>query len=180
MNDPMSDRLSQLLRDADASAPAAVRRDTPGDIAHAVRRRRRREIIRTRAITAACVVIGVLALGFSLRRDRPAAEIVQKKQPETPAVTLARLDLDVDARVAELTAQRLLSAEAQRRAPAARRVDVQEQSDRAALVLVYEGDGYARGKRATDAIAAYQRAIELFPQSRWADVARQRLKEFAT
>ena len=178
----MNDRLSQLLREADASAPAGLRRDTPGEIAGAVRRRRRREVVRTRVVTATCVVIGVLALGFSLRRNEPAVEIVQTK-PLAPPVSVAQLD--IDARVAELTASRLLASESHRRASAASasaaaRVDVREQSDRTALVLIYEGDTYARGKRSTDAIAAYQRAIELFPQSRWADVARQRLKEFAT
>ena len=30
------------------------------------------------------------------------------------------------------------------------------------------------------AIAAYKRAIELFPQTHWADVARQRLRELQT
>src|SRR5262249_38876941 len=97
--------------------------------------------------------------------------------PERNA-TLAQLDLD--ARLAEMTAQRLVASENKRRTPPAVYIDVQEQRDRAALGVIYEGAGYARGKRATEAVASYQRAIELFPQSRWADVARQRLKELNT
>ncbi len=178
----MSDRLSQLLREADVSAPVGSRHGSPIAIAEAVRRRRRREIIRTRVITTACVIFGVAALGFTLRKSEPTPEIAQSKPtaPATPKVSVAQLE--IDARVAELTAERLLASESARRAATRSdvRVNLQEQSDRAALVLIYEGDHYARGKRSDDAIAAYQRAIELFPQSRWADVARQRLKDFST
>jgi len=174
----MKDPLSQLLRDADASAPP-LSRGAASRIADAVRRRRRREQIRTRVVSMACVVIGVVAVGFTLRPSEPTLPVVQRPiAPPPNPVSLAQLD--VDARLAEMTAQHLLAAEARRRAPLPTRIDVQEQSDRTALVLIYEGDGYARGKRAGDAVAAYQRAIELFPKSRWADVARQRLKEFAT
>ena len=43
--------------------------------------------------------------------------------------------------------------------------------------MVYDADRQVKENHSTDAIALYRRAIELFPQSHWADVARQRLKE---
>jgi hypothetical protein len=174
----MKDPLIQLLREADESASVPPARSA-GAIADAVRRRRRHEQLRGRAVAGGCVIVAVIALGFSLRPREP--EVVVAKRPASTSeakVSLAQLDLD--ARLAEMTARRLVAAETRRRAPLAGPIDIQQQRDRAALVLVYEGDGYARGKRATDAIASYQRAIELFPQSRWADVARQRLKELNT
>ena len=78
----------------------------------------------------------------------------------TPAVE--KVPDVLDARIHELTAEHLLAAESHRRSRPTAVVNVQEQRDRAALVLIYEGDGYARGKRSSDAIASYQRAIALF------------------
>jgi hypothetical protein len=48
------------------------------------------------------------------------------------------------------------------------------------LLIVYEADQNAQSNRTTLAAAGYRRAIELFPQTHWADVARQRLKELQT
>jgi len=58
--------------------------------------------------------------------------------------------------------------------------DVQLQRDRAALILVYDADRSFRENRPADAIAAYRRTIELFPQTHWAEIARQRLREMQT
>src|SRR5262245_41138272 len=150
----MKDSLSQLLHDADASAPRSTR---ASGLADAVRRRHGRERVRNRVVAATCVVIGILALGFTLRTRDPVDNLARHPTPP-PANPVNLAQLDVDERVSELTAQRLLSAERrQRTSPAAVTVNVQEQRDRAALVLIYEGDGYARGKRSNDAIAAYQR-----------------------
>src|SRR4051812_15775092 len=144
----MKDSLQQLLRDADDSAPPAESRLAASGIADGVRRRRRREQIRTRVVATACVVIGLMALGFTLRPSRPTVQVVKRAPaPQQPAVNVAQLDME--AQLAELTVQHLLAAETDRKSPrlsAPARIDVQEQSDRAALVLIYEADNYVRGK----------------------------------
>jgi hypothetical protein len=187
----MKDPLSQLLRDADVNAAPAARRATSRGIADSVRRRRRRQQIRTQIVTAACVVIAVMALGFSLRSHDREIEIAKVPTPppavETQASRAAIAQWDIDAQVADLTARRLEASESKRRsspasaaASPAGRIDIQEARDRAALVLIYEGDGYASRRHGNDAVASWQRAIALFPQSHWADVARQRLKDYST
>ena len=85
----------------------------------------------------------------------------------------------MDADLHEQTAARLLRSRPARRAKSpthAASTDVQSQRDRAALILVYEADRSARENRPADAVASYRRAIELFPQTHWAEVARQRLR----
>jgi hypothetical protein len=98
------------------------------------------------------------------------------------AVTLVALDLQSE--LHEQTAARLsrsTAARATHRVTSTTAVaDVQMQRDRAALILVYEDERSARENRPRDAIASYRRAIELFPQSPWAKVARERLKELPT
>ncbi|MEO6437386.1 MAG: hypothetical protein ABIP55_16705, partial [Tepidisphaeraceae bacterium] len=90
------------------------------------------------------------------------------------------------ARLHELTANKLLARAEPRKAQRdAIRVspDIpspREQRDRAALILIYDADQQLRASRRDDALATYRRAIDLFPQSRWADVARQRLKQLQT
>lgn len=55
--------------------------------------------------------------------------------------------------------------------------DYQFQRDRAALILVYEANRHVQENRPAAALASYRRAIELFPQTHWAGVARQRVKQ---
>jgi hypothetical protein len=172
----MKDPLFHLLRDADASAPVPR---MPAGFADAVRQRRAHQQHRTRMLASGGVV-AMLALGFLFQSKRGPMQV--SPPPQTPPPMVAISEIDLDAKMHELTAQRLLAAESSRRPrPVVAAIDIiQEQRDRAALVLVYEGDGYARGKRAADAVASYRRAIDLFPGSAWADVARQRIKELNT
>lgn len=55
--------------------------------------------------------------------------------------------------------------------------EVQRHMDKAALVMVYQADRLSRWPdQQVPAREIYLRTIELFPQTRWADVARQRLQ----
>jgi hypothetical protein len=90
--------------------------------------------------------------------------------------------LDLEAQLHERVADRLLATERLRRRMAAHPpahdptlTELQQQRDCAALLLVYEADRYRQRRQSEEAIAGYRRAIELFPQTHWADVARQRL-----
>ena len=56
--------------------------------------------------------------------------------------------------------------------------EVQKQVDKTAFILVYQADRMYRELSQTDsAVENYKRVIELFPDNRWAKVARQRLSE---
>ena len=53
-----------------------------------------------------------------------------------------------------------------------------DQRDRAALTLLDHGDRLRRDLKEVDAaLAAYRRTIELFPDTKWAAVAKQRIHE---
>jgi tetratricopeptide (TPR) repeat protein len=56
--------------------------------------------------------------------------------------------------------------------------EIQRQVDKTAFILVYQADRMYRELNQTDsAIENYNRVIELFPENRWAKVARKRLSE---
>ena len=85
----------------------------------------------------------------------------------------------------ELVVARLLASQKQRRGLARSKAvqarpdpieRMESQIDRAAFVIVAQADRKARRWNLTDSAANdYRRVIELFPSTRWADVARQRL-----
>ena len=186
MND---DPLRQLLKDADVTAVGST---DPRALAASVRERHRgqQRTIRT-AGTAAVVLIALAGVTASLvRHPAKQQQIAIAPSPVPPSSSsvapqhLAALDLD--ARLHELTAQKLTEMHGR---PTSKPVagsglpsaaEIQLQRDRAALLIVYEADQNAQSNRTTLAAAGYRRAIELFPQTHWADVARQRLKELQT
>ncbi len=181
----MKDPLRQLLKDADVTPGGST---DPRALAACVRQRHRGQQRTMRTAATAAVVLAVFA-GVTASLSRPPAgqQPIAVAQPTAPSITPQQLAaLDVDARLHELVAQKLTEMQDRRTAkpPAASALpssaDLQLQRDRAALLIVYEADQNAQSKRTTLAAAGYRRAIELFPQTHWADVARQRLKELQT
>jgi len=56
--------------------------------------------------------------------------------------------------------------------------EIQQEVDKTAFILVYHADRLYRQSNKTDsAVQAYNQVIKLFPQTQWAEVARQRLSE---
>jgi hypothetical protein len=174
----MSDSLRQLLHIADIAAPPSSL-PSSRDLADSVRRRyaRRRMTARigaTAMAVAACVVLAILMLPSRPKPPTPIAKATDN------ALQLAALSFEADLHMR--TAESLAAVVSRKPASSskARRPDVpdvQLQRDRAALLLVYEADQRFKQNRPADAIAAYRRAVELFPQTHWADVARQRLRD---
>lgn len=188
----MKRTLKQLLRESevDAGAPEVVAR--LGDQVRAALSRKRR----TRRAVAACgLAVSFTSIAIVLFESTPSA-------PDRPPVALssnaapssriskgstkpdASLDPQIRLQIQEKAAEILLadrpSLAREREARSAPSLDfVQRQRDRAALVLIYEADRYLRDERREAALAAYRRAIELFPQSQWATVAATRIKEIA-
>jgi hypothetical protein len=192
------DALEQLLRQADAAAPAPpLAAGLPARVQQRLARRRQRQA--TAAVIPLAIVMGVSIL-LVLRGQQPRAvqvdvrpatpsttKTITTTTPSTAAVPLRGVgdDLALTAALHELTAEKLLasSAFARRRAstptiPTAS--EVQMLRDRAALVLVYEADRDVKENRPAAALARYRRAVQLFPHTHWARVAQQRLKEMPT
>ena|SRR5437762_2977956 len=167
------DSLTQLLKDADASTPMPA---IESDILILVRRRRVRRQMR-RGAGAFGVSVLAVALAIIASANRPTRVVTRASQG-----SLASLSIDAD--LHQRTAERLLAMQRSRPDCAAESNDgvdsVQLQRDRAALMIVYQANQYLRDDHADLAIAAYRRTIELFPQTHWAEVARQRLRELET
>lgn len=176
----MSDELEQLLRHADATSASPV--EHIGDMGQRVRSLARRRRSARLAGSAAAMFIAALAALYAVR-PHPAAPIVRDDAP-APSLdaiedALAALDTEADARMAIV--EHLVMAE--RRRDSARRIpapdpmiSVRREQDRAAYLLIYEAERLAQlsGEQAR-AAEEYRRVVALFPDTRWASVARERL-----
>lgn len=122
---------------------------------------------------------------------RPSTSIDTPNGPpaaQTPGSRLraeiASLRAEADSRAAVV--EHMLAAEQRRKSLARYRrqrawpdpgEQVERRMDRAALAMVFQADRmYGQTETRAPAMAIYHRTIELFPESRWADVARQRLE----
>lgn len=189
------DTLGQLLQQADAAAPAPpILAELPVRVRRRASRRRRVEAV---AAAIGLILLPLLALILIDHPDAapapalPLATTVPAPRRPTPPTRDDLARLEMQASLHELTAAHLMSAPAAApdsvgqsdpTSPAAGSVlaGLREHRDRAALILVYEADRAVREKRTDRALAAYRRAIDLFPKTYGADVARQRLKEMPT
>ena len=178
------DPLELLLRSADASSAAPpLPADLPGQVRDLLRRRRRRNAL----IMAGAATLAVPLLAVALLWPYPPREVaIDRPVPPTVPIRLDIAQLNLQAELHDQTAARLLaSADALPVWPTSMHdrpvlAEVREQRDRAALILVYEAERATRASQPHRALSAYRRAIELFPQTYWADVARRRLKEMPT
>lgn len=180
----MSIDLEQLLREADAEArPPAECADLAGSIRSLARRRR---FIRMTG-GASVAIVAMVVLSLVLYPSPPDQRIFTTVAPQSPedAEALAREMADVsaeaDARMRML--ERVVAAgrrtDSNRGARAADPlIAVRREQDRAAFLLIYEGDRLARQSRElARAAEEYRRVVALFPDTRWASVARERLAE---
>jgi hypothetical protein len=189
----MSDeRLQQLLREADEAFGGPL--TGPADLGARVRRRARRQR-RVRVVGSAAVCVVVLIAGsIALVRGSGGASSIERPMPGAgvpPSVSIA----EVQARIEQLSEEvrtgcealqeALRNEEAEQRLTTLRKqaeanplTEVDEQIDRAALTMVYQADRMYRELNLRDsAIASYERTVELFPRTHWAQVAKERLTE---
>lgn len=174
------DKIKNMIQQADqmAAGPAPVSVDLS-----AVRRRANRRHVAnlTARIAAAAVVLFALGIwSFTAKKTRDQQKLValeiqiKQLQAQTDAtLNFIREVLENDRR------QRRLD---ELRAQLARIPDpleeMQKQADKTAFILVYQANRMHRElDQKESAIQAYNRVIELFPQSRWAEEARQSLSE---
>jgi len=154
--------LRQLLLNADAAAESvpAMSQDLVGRVQRRLRRRRAAQVA-----WASVLLCAMLAVGLMMRMNPRPANVAQSS-PANVELALIRLEADSQAatvnRVIEY--QKSLDTRA-----AARRFDrgeprerLREQREKAARLLTQDGE--------------YRRVIQLFPETHWATVARQRLQ----
>lgn len=179
------ERLKELLRQADRCAES--HRSSPGgDLADIVRRRARSRHIRRISFSSAAAAVILVAIGVwtvvSMSNVRNARQIAA-----------------LEAKVAELTAQmetslRFVKELTQHEREHARRLqlerelaaipdpleEIARQDDRTAFVMVYQADKlYRELNLRGSAVKTYNRVIKLFPENRWAEVAKERLSQMS-
>ena len=177
------DEIKKLLQRADKTAggPSPVRVNLS-----AIHHRANRKKIITLAVplTAAAVlmvVLGILVLRFENTgptEEQKKIALLENQVKQLQARTNAALDFIQQVLDEERRQNRLDKLEAQLASIPDPLEEVQKQVDKTAFILVYQADRMYRELNQTDsAVENYKRVIELFPENRWAKVARQRLKE---
>lgn len=179
------EKIETLLRKADGFAG----RPTFGRVAAGTIRQRihRRKIIRiTTPLTAAAAVavtVAVLTLATRNRQIQPQPEPqkiasleeqIQQLQERTDAtLKLVQEVLERDRRQ-----RRLAAVEAELASIPDPMEQLERQVDKTAFLLIYRADQLYRELNQTEsAVAAYKEIIQLFPENRWAQVAKERLAE---
>jgi tetratricopeptide (TPR) repeat protein len=179
------DKIKNLLKNADRMArlPAPVSQH----LSAIVRRRahRRHMLISLSAPLAAAAVILIAAglWNYTIRnneknKDQEKIVMLERRLEQLQARTNAALDLIQEVLIADQKQRSLVELEAQLASIPDPLEEIQRQVDTTASILVYQADRlYRELNRTESAIETYNRVIELFPNNRWAQKARQRLLE---
>ncbi len=178
------EKIKNLLQKADQAAPA----QTPvcSRLTAALRRRaNRRRFIN---ITAPIATAATLLITFGVwhlttrttqtKQDRNKITSLQAEIKELHARTDATLKLIQEVLDNQRQQRRLDELQAQLANIPKPLEEIQKQVDKTAFILVYQADRmYREHNQKNSAIRAYNRVIELFPQTQSAKVAKQRLSE---
>ena len=179
----MSDPLAKLLRSADSCTPPTIGEDLLQSI---YRRHHVRRFAQYATALTLLVGIGLGAAWIMQQPERPQQfATTQPAEVSKPDMQLVALDAELDMHTR--TADLLLAGERRRQSieKSQRTLEqedaldgIQRQRDRAALTLVSQADRMAeQPERMTEAVAAYHRAIELFPDTPAATIAAERLAQ---
>jgi tetratricopeptide (TPR) repeat protein len=179
----MEDKIKILLRKADQLT--ADVRPVHIDLALVRRRAERRRLIINIAAPAAIAALLFFAgiIVIQVARPHKASEqkqivSLQQELKNIQAKTDAVLSLVQQVLEEERQTERLNDLQAALASIPDPIEETQRQVDKTAFILVYQADCLYRQSNKTDsAVQAYNRVIKLFPQTRWAEVARQRLTE---
>ena len=176
------EEIKKLLQRADKTAnePAVVRVNLSAIRRRASRRRLVNIVWPVCAATVLMVAFGIWSLMLrtaqTTERDRIAA--LESQVGQLNARAEVAMNLIQEMLEQEKRRQRLDELEARLASIPDPLEEIQKQVDKTAFILVYQADRMYRELNQTDsAIENYNRVIELFPENRWAKVARQRLSE---
>ncbi len=169
-----NDPLKQLLRHADTAPPLAGESNL---VSQVKRRAKRNDRIKS-ASAVAILLIGIaIAANLVLQPRVKKAPLSLEPNPAALKAEIARLNAEAN-RHAEI-ADRLMQIEVIPTPSDAADVqrDLQRQRDEAALSLIYQAETLAPvPAQRPAAVALYKKAIDLFPQTHWASLAKQRIE----
>ena len=176
-------QIKKLLQQADKTAGgvAPVRVNLS-----AIRRRagRKNMIILVVPLAAAALIMVALSIStLMFRTAEPTREqekiaLLETRIKQLQARTDAALSLIQEVLEEERRQSRLDELQAQLASIHDPLEETRKQVDKTAFILVYQADRLYNELNQTDsAVENYNRVIELFPENRWAKVARQRLSE---
>jgi TolA-binding protein len=179
----IEDEIKKLLQQADrmAGEPDSVYVDIS-----AIRRRadhRYKLIMVVPLATAAVLMVALCVWAISFKDSGPTREqkeitLLKARIKQLQVRTDAALGLIQQVLDEERRQSRLDELQAQLVSISDPIEEMQNQVDRTAFILIYQADRLYRELNQTgSAIEAYNRVIRLFPDNRWAKVARQRLSE---
>jgi hypothetical protein len=176
------DRIKDLLQEADriAGVPEQASVDT-GIIRHRAHKRYLARKIVFFTAAAAAIILTISVWTLSVRTTKPIGDNdglvrLQAQVKYLQARTDATLKLVQEMLQKEQKQRELEALQAQLESIGDPREEISQQVERTALILVFQADKmYRELGQKNSAMQAYSRVIELFPQSRWAKVARQRL-----
>lgn len=175
--------IESLLRRADAVAERPVFADI--STAGMRQRLRRRRVIRTGGSLAAAAVVTltVVFAALCLRTKVPPPEpqriaSLEEQVEQLQARTDATLRLVQEVLEKDRQQRRLAALEAELASIPDPTRQIERQVDRTAFLLIYQADRlYKELNQTESAVAAYKELIQLFPDNRWAQVARERLSQ---
>ncbi len=177
------DEIKKLLQQADKTAGggAPVRVNLS-----AIRRRAGRKnmiILVAPLATAAVLMVALSILTVMFRTSEPMPEqgkiaLLETRIKQLQARTDAALGLIQEVLDEERRQSQLDELQAQLASIPDPLEETRKQVDKTAFILVYQADRLYNELNQTDsAVENYNRVIKLFPENRWAKVARQRLSE---
>ncbi len=174
------DTIKNLLQKADRAAgePALVSIDLSAVRRNANRRQTINLAVRIAAAAVIVIALGIWSFTAKKTRDQQRIIVLEMQIKQLRAQTDATLNLIREVLDEERKQRRLNELQAQLASYSDPLEEIRKQVDKTAFILVYQANRmYRELDQKEAAINAYNRVIELFPQSRWAEEARQRLSE---
>lgn len=178
--------IKNLLQQADRIAGPPTGLPSASDITRAVRRRAAgRRIPRTAAISAAAAVLlialTIAGLAVKTKRTKHREQRIaglEKELQYLQARTDSVINLVHEVLEKEREQRRLDEIHARVASISDPLEKFRREVDRTAFILIYEADRmYDDREQRNSAIQAYQRVIKLFPETQWAEKARQKLSQ---
>ena len=184
------EKIKKILQEADRFGGGRVLPDASvvADLVRSNVRRRGKRNMYLGFVGAAAAVLIVCFGVWNMATDRAVNgdHFVKEEDIKHLQAEVERLESEVDsmlAAVREVIAEEksnatLVKLEAELASIGDPIEDVQREVDRAAFIIVYQADRmYKEHGLINAAVESYKRAIEFFPENKWAEVARSRLLE---
>lgn len=178
------DKIKSLLQKADQMAGLPV--PTSANLAAAIHRRAKQRRFVSLAAPVAAAAVVLIAFGVWRLMSTPAGDTREQVRLATlqAEVELLRAQTDSTLKLVREVIERqrrrsqLQALEAKLASISDPLEEMQRQADKTAFILVFQANRmYDELDQKDSAIQTYNRLIELFPKSKWADVARRRLAE---